>query len=307
MMRIYLDQCACSALVRDPAWRELRELLVSFSSDGVIACPIPYETIQEASQCEPATRGEIFLLFHQISQGLLWKSFCDHLIDNFLWLVRGGEIPHPFRFVRDFAALSEISGEGRESFHDLKQERNQDLAALTPTPGANSMSHEDIVESVEFEVKSKLCRDLKQIAFGASLEAVTTFECARISVELLERGVTAEEASSLAEAIEAGKFSTIPVQFFHARLVAQGEWARARDDRRGPPDYNDLIDQERLSLALAWVELAITDRRMAERVRGAALEQFTPCLTFAMGEIDGFISTLKERLMARQNGNTSGI
>lgn len=293
-MIAYLDQNACSAIVRQPEWADLRTSLEIAAKQRILFCPMPYETVLESSPCHETTRKDIFDLFARISGGLVWKDFWQQLAESLLALVRNDMRLNPFVITGDFQVFSAISAASSAEFRDLKSARNCELKKLTPSGESQTMDHQSIIESVAAEPRGMLWRDMRRISGDQDFRHDVELECPRVTELLLELSLTPREAALLSEIVAQRGFDSIPIQFYHNRLAAAAAVAAAEDPRRGPPSFNDLVDQERLSVALCWADWAITDKAMARRVNDAGLSGFTGCATWPLCSMVQFAETVAD-------------
>lgn len=293
---VYLDQCAVSEMVNNPKLGGLRSFMEAKAGDGLIVCPLPFETILESSRCGKAeTRNAIFAFYKKASIGLLFRSFFDILADELLTLVRPDWGASAFSFTDSMEKLRDFSAESCVNFSNLIENKNSILKKFNRNSIDKNSTFEETLESVSLEPVSLLWRDLRRIVDSNGSVEASSLECPKVSKLLLQRGVTNYEAENLAEAIRFRKMETIPVVYCHNRLAA----IAANDEiSRGASKYcyNDIIDQERMSTAIAFSDFAITDRAMVSRVnRSRVCEQFH-CRVFSVADLIDFEDVLMERI-----------
>jgi hypothetical protein len=191
--------------------------------------------------------------------------------------------------------LCDLSAKIGPDFDELRNERNATLSSWVDPPRPPDMSFKDVLEDVSREPVARLWRDLCQIASSPDVQSLSEFDCPKITESLLKSGITAAEAEELAEKLRHHKMSAIPIQFFHNRLAAAGSHTLLQR-QKASLDYNDIIDQERLSVALAFSDFAITDRSMAARVERSGIGDVSACKVFRVGDLSEFERALRIRL-----------
>jgi hypothetical protein len=292
----YLDQCAASVIARDADCAGFRDFLVRGAACGAVFCPLPFDTILETSRCERAeTREAIFSFFRAASGGLIFRQFFDILADEVLSIVRPDHQFSGFDHTWEMDRLRDLSAEIGPDFDELRNERNATLSSWVDPPRPPGMSFKEVLEDVTLEPVARLWRDLRQIASSPDIQSLSEFDCPRITASLLKNQITAEEAEKLAEKLRHHAMSAIPIQFFHNRLAAAGSHLLLqRQEAR--LDYNDIIDQERISVALAFSNFAVTDRSMSDRVERSGVKDVSVCNVFKVGDLVEFERALKARL-----------
>lgn len=294
-LTIYLDQCAASVIARDPDCAGMRDFLLRGADCGTVFCPLPFDTIFETSRCERAeTREAIFSFFKAASGGLIFRQFFDILADSVLFIVRNDHHVSGFDHTWEMDRLRDLSAEIGPDFDELRNERNANLSSWVDPPRPSGMSFNEVLENVSLEPVARLWRDLRQIASSSDIQSLSEFDCPRITESLLKNHITAEEADELAEKLRHHAMDAIPIQFFHNRLAAAGSHLLLQR-QEAKLDYNDIIDQERISVALAFSDFAVTDRSMADRVERSGVKDVSECNVFKVGDLVEFERALTAR------------
>lgn len=295
-LRIYLDQCAVSEITKDPSLEKLRDLLVKSADHGTVFCLLPFDTILEASICAiPETREAIFSFFRVVSGGFVFRQFYDILADEILSIVRPNHQVVGFDHTWEMDRLRDLSAQIGPDFGELKNDRNAALRSWVDPLRPQNMSFKKVLESVTREPVARLWRDLRQIISSSDPQSLSEFDCPRITQFLLKHRITVDEAEKLEEELRHHKMDAIPVQLFHNRLAAAGSHLLLQR-REAQMDYNDIIDQERLSVALAYSDFAITDKRMVARVERSGVCKISACVVFKVSDLLEFEQALKSRL-----------
>ena len=266
----------------------LRDLLIDGVNREKIICPMPYETLLESSTCDIAkTRTSIFELFIQISNGRIFRQYFDVLTDELLALVRPSHIVYYFEVTERMEEMSELSARFKPEFCEMKSEKNAELGSWID-PGSHVVrTNDEVLKSVSLEPVAKLWRDLRRIAKVQDSDASSEFECGGITEKLQAKGLTAFEALELSDALLNRKMEAIPFQFYHNRLAAAGSQEAPNRVNRNVT-HNDIVDQERMSVALFLADMAVTDNRMVARIVRSRVLEFTTCKVFKVGEMRDF-------------------
>lgn len=304
-LSIYLDQCAASTIAKNPDWNELRDLLVGCAEAGNAYCPLPFDTILETSRCERTeTRKAIFDLFKDVSGGWIFRQFFDILADELLHLVRPAHQFSGFDHTFETNRLCALSAEIGPAFDEERNDRNSILKSWTNQPKPLGITFNQILKDVAREPVALLWRDLRLIATSQDIRSPLNLECPKITERLLKNRLTTAEATELAEKLRHHKMSAIPIQFFHNRLAAAASQTLLQRTQ-AVFDYNDIIDQERMSVALAFADYAITDRSMAARIEQSGVYNVSTCKVFRVGDLRRFEKTLIEEISSRKSSHQS--
>lgn len=294
-LRVYLDQCAASEISKKSEWRELRAFLESAAERGALLCPLPFDTILESSRCgSPETREAIFSFFRNVSGGWIFRQFFDILTDELLSIVRLDHSVSAFDYTQEIDRLCGLSAEIQPVFEKLRRERNTILGTWMDDLMPPSMGFGGVLEVITLEPVARLWRDLRQIASSPNFYSLSNFECPKITDSLLKNCITAKEADELAEKLRHHAMNSIPIQFFHNRLAAAASHLQLQRPE-AKFDYNDIIDQERLSVALAFSDFAVTDRSMAARVEFSGVCDLSACKIFKVSDLLEFEQALRAK------------
>lgn len=300
-LKIYLDQCAASEIAKDPKWEELRDFLKNSADCAVAICPLPFDTILESSRCKlPETRESIFSFYQSVSGGFIFRQFFDILVDEILSIVRPHHQVAGFDYTWEMGRLCELSLQIGADFEELRNERNSTLSSWVDPPRSPDMSFEDVIKSVSLEPVAKLWRDLQLIADSTDAQSISCFEIPKITDSLIENKLTVKEAMDLANELKNHAMSKIPVMFIHNRLAAAGSYALLKRPEE-KLNYNDIIDQERLSVALAFADFVVTDKRMVARIEKSGAYEICKCQVFKVSHLSDFECSLKSQLSVWKN------
>lgn len=293
---IYLDQCAVSEIVKDPNLVRLRSFMEAKSINGLICCPLPFDTILESSRCGRAeTRNEIFAFHKTVSGGSLFRNFFAILADELLALVRPDFRVSELSFTDDMDKVRDFSAGAGADFTDFIRRQDGRLKQFKASPVTQNASFEEILGSVSLEPVSRLWRDLGRIVDSTSAQDVSGLETPNLSRLLLKRGITKNEAEELSAKIKCRKMESIPIFYCHNRLAAMAAYDECYR-KSSNFCYNDIIDQERMSTAIAYSEFAITDKAMASRVSRSNACEYSHCRVFSVTDMSDFERVLMERI-----------
>src|SRR5579862_3700769 len=133
---------------------------------------------------------------------------------------------------------------------------------------------------------------LRQLQLG-DVPTPTCMYTADICAFLQNSGISNQEIEILKGLVLHHKYTTIPIHYYHNRLVAQFEYDLLHGGRKQEP--NDVDDFTRAATALWAAQVYVCDAEMAELLRKSKMAQIQafPLMVFSTRQPGLFLSKLE--------------
>ena len=282
MTLIYLDQCVISSLLDQPrnaSWADVREALLEGNRRRRFLCPYSLEHIVETAAM-PRDAVETDMLMRRLSLGQSLRLEPHLVAAQISALLRETSLPSPGDVLEPnrFRPLSDPSF--RELAHQRKLEldaynvakmtlQNEMNAAFRdgrgPTPAIRR-----VILRLQSESYTKRFRgELSKVRSTGQVSPLTSpdgWPAVIISTLISEYRFDMTELARLDDKIEAEGLSFVP--FFKIKIILEAA-AKYKQQNIQPSDQYDIT---RVSCALPFVDILITDGGVAAEIREAGLD-----------------------------------
>lgn len=294
-MVIYLDQCAASylATANKPSarWDDLREILQRGFSEGRLCCPMPVETFHESSSpvFGQENRIELELFFNAVGGGAMFSDFYSILRDEAIGIVRPNQpiMAYSSRAPKGWSARDDAAA---VCYKRHKEHRNQmaDRNSAHKSPlGAEQLSVWQIFDKTAEERSRIFLTDLERLRGGADGGFIYEW----LTSWVTQNQLTSDEIELLIENVRNGIWRFTGVNFVDLLLGSRWEHDRLRRQR---PNYdaNDEIDRWRMSVALGYADICITDAYAAGLCDRSKITKFTSAAVYSVKDIEKLITKI---------------
>lgn len=302
---ISLDQNVISLLETTanvpPAWSEIKSLLIAGVKAGKLVCPIPHEIVWESSALSEKRYKRFKELQSYLSCGISFKSFSRLLGEEVLALVRPGSSLTSYESINWYDQADRVVGSIREKFFEIRASVKKQFDSLTTDFRNKDLSLEKLTKFIEAKNKHDLYDNLERLRSRQPLQAACS-DTLEVCEFLSKNKISNEEIESLKKLVMEHKYESIPIFFYHNRLLVQFEYQLLQGGRRQKPgDPNDLT---RAATALWASQMFVCDAELAEACKKAKISelQSKPTIILSAQQPPLFLKHLESILQA-SSGN----
>lgn len=301
-MIISLDQNVVSLLEAEaraaPAWSKIKSLLIAGVDIGKLTCPIPHEVVWESSALSQKRYQRFKELQTHLSRGESFKSFPRLLGEEVLALVRPGVNFTPYEPGNWYDHSDRIVGSAREKLFKIREGVKEQFDSLTTDFRNKNLSLEELTKFIEAKSAYDLHDNLEKLRTGQPLQAACS-DTLDVCEFLSKNNISNEEIENLKKLVFEHKYESIPVLFYHNRLLVHFEYQLLHGGRRQEP--GDVYDLTRAATALWGSHIFVCDAEMAETCKKAKIGrlQAVPTIVFSSGQPELFLGHLESILQVR--------
>jgi hypothetical protein len=299
-MIISLDQNVVSFLEGSSkvalAWSKIKALLVAGTIARKVVCPIPYETAWESVPLSDGRYERIKKLQTDLSLGLSFKAYVRLLSEEVLALVRPDLDLDPFELGNWHDLCDHVRRAApRDEFRKLKENVTHQMAASPVIYENQALPTAELENVVHKKDSFDLYNNLERMRTEQTL-APTCAYTADICRYLQHSNISLDEIQRLKQLVLQHKYKSIPIHFYHNRLLTQFEFDLLHGGRRG--EANDMDDLTRAATALWAAQIYVCDAEMAELCKKAKIReiQAVPTIVFSTRQPDLFLQHLESTL-----------